>query len=235
MALHQNIHRNILLHLLKDIYTDTAIGPVLGFKGGTAAYLFYGLGRFSVDLDFDLLDETKTDPVFGRAEEIVKEYGVIREKRKKRNTLFLVLSYEEKAPNIKVEINFRRFGSKYELKSHLGISMLVMVKEDMFAHKLVAMTERLGQANRDIFDIWFFAKNNWPVNTEIVRKRTGMLFGDFLQKCVGLLEKWSDRAILSGMGDLLDAKQKAWVKAHLKEETIFLLKVKREGEKHDKE
>ncbi len=34
--------------------------------------------------------------------------------------------------------------------------MLVMKKEDMFAHKLVAMTERTGMANRDIFDVWFF-------------------------------------------------------------------------------
>ncbi|MHB8482086.1 MAG: nucleotidyl transferase AbiEii/AbiGii toxin family protein [Nitrospiria bacterium] len=219
------------MQILKEIYTDTTIGPALGFKGGTAAYLFYGLGRFSVDLDFDLLDEVKCDYLFRRVEEIVKEYGVIREKRKKRNTLFLVLSYEDKTPNIKVEINLRRFGSKYELKSYLGISMLVMVKEDMFAHKLVAMTKRFGQANRDIFDIWFFAKNNWPVSKDIVEKRTGMPFRDFLKKCIELLEKWSDRAVLSGMGDLLDARQKAWVKGHLKDDTIFLLKVKLDSEK----
>lgn len=51
-------HKTILIRILKDIYTDTTIGPFLGFKGGTAAYLFYDLNRFSVDLDFDLLDET---------------------------------------------------------------------------------------------------------------------------------------------------------------------------------
>ena len=42
--------------ILKDIYTDVSIAPLLGFKGGTCAYLFYGLPRFSVDLDFDLLE-----------------------------------------------------------------------------------------------------------------------------------------------------------------------------------
>ena len=50
-------HKNILLQILKDIYSDTSISPHLGFKGGTAANLFCGLDRDSFDLDFDLLDE----------------------------------------------------------------------------------------------------------------------------------------------------------------------------------
>ena len=53
------VHGNILLMILKDIYSDTTLAPFLGFKGGTAAMLFYGLDRNSVDLDFDLLDESK--------------------------------------------------------------------------------------------------------------------------------------------------------------------------------
>lgn len=36
-----------------------------------------------------------------------------------------------------------------------------MVREDMAAHKMVAMLERIGKTNRDIFDVWFFLKNNW--------------------------------------------------------------------------
>ena len=44
--------------ILKDIYTDVSISPLLGLKGGTCAYFFYGLPRFSVDLDFDLQKPT---------------------------------------------------------------------------------------------------------------------------------------------------------------------------------
>ena len=51
MILEISTHKNILLQILKDIFTNSAIGPILGFKGGTAAYLFYDLNRFSVDLD----------------------------------------------------------------------------------------------------------------------------------------------------------------------------------------
>lgn len=217
-------HKNILIKILKDIYQDAALGPIFGFKGGTAAYLFYGLNRFSVDLDFDLLQEAAEDKVFKKMTAILGRYGTVKESRKKRFTLFFLLSYEAGARTIKVEINRRTFGSKYGLRSYFGISMLVMEKEDMFAHKFVAMTERMGKANRDIFDVWFFLQNDWPVNEKIVEKRTGMTFKNFLKKSIDALGAMNDHHILSGIGELLDAKQKAWVKANLRKETIFLLK-----------
>ncbi len=226
MTLSIATHKNILIKILKDIYTDTSLGPLLGLKGGTAAYLFYGLDRFSVDIDFDLLNENKEEEVFAKIENIVKEYGTIKEKKNKKHTLFILLSYSEKSQNIKIEINKRCFGSRYEVKNYLGISMLVMRKEDMFAHKLVAMTERGKTANRDIYDIHFFLKNNWEINKEIVEKRTGIKFKDYLKKCVDFIENLQERGILAGIGELLDEKHKVWTKEHLKENTLFLLKLK---------
>jgi len=234
MTLNTTTHKNILIKILKDIYTNSTIGPILGFKGGTAVYLFYNLNRFSVDLDFDLLDAEKEDYVFERVKKILENYGTIKEAEKKRFNLFYVMAYDDKVPgaqNIKVEINRREFGSKYEVKSYLGISMKVMIREDMFAHKLCAMHERIGKTNRDIFDVWYFLQNEWPVNKEIVESRTGMNFKEFLQKCINPLEKMTDQNILSGMGELLDEKQKDWIKAKLRTETIFLLKLKLQNEK----
>lgn len=229
MTLEIATHRNILIHLLKDIYTDQELSPILGFKGGTAAYLFYDLGRFSVDLDFDLLDLDKEDVVFEKLKIILGKYGALKEARKKRFTFFYLLVYDNKmhnAYNIKVEINLRNFGSAYEVKSYLGISMKVMAQEDMAAHKLVAMVERMGKTNRDIFDVWFFLKNHWPINEKIIKKRTGLSVQQFLQKCIDMLENMSNRGILSGIGELLDAQQKVWVKEKLRSETIFLLKLR---------
>lgn len=234
MTLNTTTHKNILIKILKDVYTDSTIGPLLGFKGGTAVYLFYNLNRFSVDLDFDLLDAEKEDYVFEQIKKILENYGTIKEAEKKRFNLFYVLAYDDKVPgaqNIKVEINRREFGSKYEVKSYLGISMKVMVQEDMFAHKLCAMYERIGKTNRDIFDVWYFLQNEWPVNKKIVEERTGMSFKEFLQKCIDSFDKMTDQNILSGMGELLDAKQKDWVRAKLRTETIFLLKLKLQNEK----
>jgi predicted nucleotidyltransferase component of viral defense system len=229
MALNISKHRNILLRILKDIYSEPEVGPLLGFKGGTALYLFYNLERFSLDLDFDLLDKEKEDFIFRRILEIIKEYGVIKDKRKKRFSIFTLLSYEEKAPNIKIEINKRTFGSKYEVKSYLGIPMKVMIPEDMFAHKLIAMYERLGKANRDIFDVWFFLKRDFEINEKIVKKRTKMEFYKFLEKCIDKLEKFPEKGILFGIGELLDEKTKIQAKQNLKNDLLFLLKLKLEN------
>src|SRR3989339_2143076 len=206
MALDTAKHKNIFIKILKDIYTDSTISTILGFKGGTAAALFYNLNRFSVDLDFDLLDPEKEDYVFERVRAILENYGKLKQVQKKRFNFFYILSYDEKdinAQNIKVEINRREFGSKYDVKSFLGISMQVMVKEDMAAHKLCAMYERIGKTNRDIFDIQFFLAHDWPVNKKIVEDRMGVSYADFLKKCIDVMEKFDDNNVLAGQGELL--------------------------------
>lgn len=234
MTLDTAKHKSILVKILKDIYADPGISPILGFKGGTAAILFYGLDRFSVDLDFDLLDSEKEDYVFERVKAILEHYGKLKQARKKRFNLFYVLSYNEKdinVQNIKVEINRRAFGSKYAVKSFLGISMQVMIMEDVAAHKLCAMYERIGKTNRDIFDAHFFLDHDWPINKKIVEERMGMPYKEFLEKAIEIMEKFDDRDILGGMGELLTESQKDWARAKLKTETIFQLKLRLETEK----
>jgi predicted nucleotidyltransferase component of viral defense system len=235
MSLSVVTHKNVLIRILKDMFTDQTIGPVLGFKGGTAAYLFYGLDRFSVDLDFDLLDKNSEDRVFETVPKILGNYGSIKDCRKKRYSLFFLLSYHDKgldAQNIKIEINKRDFGSKYEVKLYLGIPMKVMAKEDMAAHKLVAMFERDGKTNRDIFDVWFFLQNNWPIHRGIIEARTHLTFLKFLVLCIDIVGKKRDRDILAGIGELLDENQKQWVRTKLKTETLFLLNLLRDNEKN---
>lgn len=173
-----------------------------------------------------MLDESKEDVVFERVTNIVKKYGTIREANRKRFGLFYVLSYKDTARHIKVEINRRQFGSRYEIKTYLGVSMLVMVPDDVFAHKLVAMHERIGKTGRNIYDVCFFLQQRFPINREIVEKRSGMSFNDFLQTCIVQLEKMSNRHILDGVGEFLMSSQKDWAKAKLREETISLLKLR---------
>ena len=231
MTLDYSKHKNILLQILKDIYSDTSIAPYLGFKGGTAALLFYDLDRNSVDLDFDLLDDTKEEEVFNKIQKIAESYGTITESRMKHFNLLNVISYKKGAQQIKVEVNRRQFGSKYEIKTLLGISMLVMVKEDMFAHKLMAMYERIGKTSRDIFDVYFFYKNSWDINRKIVEERSGASFKDTLTKCIKMLEEMDNKHILDGLGELLSSPQKDWAREKLRNQTIFLLKIHLDDEK----
>jgi len=231
MKLDYSKHKNILLQILKDIYSDTSIAPHLGFKGGTAALLFYGLSRDSVDLDFDLLDENKETEVFEKLQKIVAGYGTVVDSRIKKFNLLNVLSYAPGAQRIKVEVNRRNFGSKYDLKTLLGISMLVMAQDDMFVHKLMAMHERIGKTSRDVYDVWFFLENHWPINKEIVEQRSGKTFKEVLQLTAEQLENLDNKHVLDGLGDFLTDPQKDWARAKLKSETIFLLKARLESEK----
>jgi predicted nucleotidyltransferase component of viral defense system len=231
MTLDYSKHKNILLQILKDIYSDTSIAPYLGFKGGTAAMMFYDLPRNSVDLDLDLLDETKENEVFEKINKIVGNYGKITDSYMQRFNLKNVISYNANAQKIKVEVNRRQFGSKYEVKTLLGISMLVMVQEDMFAHKLMAMYERIGKTSRDIFDVQYFAKNNWPINRKIVEERSGMSVKETLTKCIKMLERMDNKHILDGLGELLTDPQKDSARVKLKADTIFQLKLLYSNEK----
>lgn len=227
MPLNISTHKTILFQILKDIYSDTLVAPFLGFKGGTAAVMFYGLDRFSVDLDFDLLDDGEQDLVFERIVKIVSRHGNLKESHKKRFSLFCLLSYEDRARTIKVEVNRRQFGSRYEIKTYLGVSMLVMAPEDMFAHKLMAMSERIGKTSRDIYDVWFFLQKRFPINKGIVEARSGMPFEKHVEKCINQLEKLDNHRILDGVGEFLTASQKDWAKAKLRQETIALLTLRK--------
>ena len=225
MPLEIATHRNHLLRALKDIYTDPLLGPRLGFKGGTAAYFFHDLDRFSVDLDFDLLDPEAGPEVFARLLDILGEYGRIKDSMDKEKTMLIVVAYDDRGQNLKVEVNKQDFGSRYELRRYLGISAQVIRQEDMFAHKLVALLERGQVVNRDIYDVHFFAKRHWPVNRTIVERRTGSGFADYLARCVQHLENLPAGSALAGLGELVDERQKAWVRNDLVSDTVFLLKL----------
>lgn len=228
--LNKEKHQLIMGQILKDIYTDITISSVLGFKGGTAAYFFYGLPRFSVDLDFDFLsnDDKNKQIILNKIKLILEKYGQIKDSHVKRFTIFALLSYGDDDHNIKIEINIRESAvdirDYYELKEYLGISMLVAKKECLFANKLAALTLRRELAMRDVFDIYYFSKNNWDINAELIQAQTGKKVKDYLVDCVATIEKIKDNHLLQGLGELISEKEKIWVKQNLKNEVIFLLK-----------
>jgi len=223
-----NRHKFYLVQLLKEIYTDIEISPCLGFKGGTAMMFFHDLPRLSIDLDFDLLNPDREGIVYEKTKKILLKYGAIHDEAKKFHGPLLVLDYGSGERKLKVEISNREFNSRYEIKNLLGIEMLVMVPEDMFAHKLCALLDRRTLANRDLFDCWFFMNSKTPINKGIVESRMQMSLSDYLYKCIQQLETRSQQSVLSGIGELLDPDLKQFVKTKLLSETITLMKFYRE-------
>jgi predicted nucleotidyltransferase component of viral defense system len=219
-----NKHKFLLIQILKDIYSDIKLANLLGFKGGTALMFFYDLPRFSVDLDFNLLDIEKEDQVYTEVRNILLKYGSIHDEAKKHYGPLMVLNYGHGERNLKVEISNRTFENRYEIKNLLGIHVNVMVQQDLFAHKICALLDRISVTNRDVFDCWFFMENRTPINKDIVEFRMQMPLAEYLQKCIDLLEKMSDKALLQGLGELMDDEMKQFVRSKMRIETIRLLK-----------
>lgn len=227
--LHPIKHRTTLVSILKDIYSDPELRTLLGFKGGTAAMLFYDLPRLSVDLDFDLLDENKKELVTNKMKEILEQYGRITEQADKLNTVLLIVNYEKDHHAIKVDISKRKGISQFEHRQYLGVNALVMRKEDMIAGKLSALLTRNKPAMRDVFDTHYFLTNRWTINEDVLLKETGFSLQKAIDEAVRYLHTVKSNAVLTGLGELLTSeKQKAWVRNHLINETIFELRLYRE-------
>lgn len=189
---------------------------------------FYDLPRFSVDLDFNLLEKSKEDSVYEKIRLILLKYGSLADEAKKFYGLVLVLDYGYSERKLKVEISSRMFDNHYEIKNFLGINMKVMIPSDMFANKLCALLDRSAIANRDIFDCWFFMQKHIPVNISIIETRMNTQFPDYLQRCIQHLESKTDKGLLNGLGELTDEEMKKFVRNKLRSETINLLKFYKE-------
>lgn len=221
------IHENIMTKILVDIYNEPILRQNLGFKGGTAAYLFYDLPRFSTDLDFDLLNKYDDQKIYEKIKSIASKYGEIKDEQIKNFTIFFLVSYQSGEHNIKIEISRRDMPQNtYNIKEYYGLPILVMDQDCMFANKMVAALNRKNIANRDWFDCWFFLENNWPINTEIIEIQTGLTLKNYLNKMIDHLEKnKKSMDILHGLGEVLDTKQKNYVKNKMITDLIFLLKL----------
>ena len=218
-----NKHKFFMLQLLKDIFSDALLSSVLAFKGGTAAMFFHDLPRFSTDLDFNLLVPEKEKEVYDRVRKIVLKYGKIHDEAIKHYGIIIVLDYGIGERKLKIEISNRLYDNHYEIRNYLGLQMRVMVKEDMFAHKLCALLDRTEITGRDVFDCWFFLKERTSVNKAIVESRMGMPIEGYLDKCIESIQGLSEKNLINGLGELTEGEMKDFVRHGLKDELITLL------------
>jgi predicted nucleotidyltransferase component of viral defense system len=226
-------HREVLFSLLKDIYRSSE-GAFLGFKGGTMLYFFYQLDRFSVDLDFDLLPGGSSEDIMKRFRKIFSRYGTLEDSMDKRYTLFFLLRYEAGKHAIKIDISKREQPfNHYETKNFYGTDIITLTLTDSFAHKLVALTERKGPANRDFYDIYFLLKKGIPLSEEIIQNRTGLTVSQYLEKVILYTRKnISPNSILEGIGDLVEENKKDWLKKEFKEDLLSRLEFRKDQLSH---
>ena len=217
-------HRHILFELIRAIYSSP-LNSLLGFKGGTMAYFFYGLDRFSVDLDFDLLDSTKKGETRSLMADIIKKYGTIKEDADKHFTIFFLLNYEPNNRNIKIEISKRNStGSSYTISNFYGTDAKIQKIEDAFATKLLACTTRKRIAYRDFYDVYFYLKKGIIPSEAIIKNVSGKNTPDYLKELVAFINKnITNQSVLHGVGELINNRQKDFIRQQFKTELLVEL------------
>ena len=211
-----------MMQVLIAIFRHPQLSQLLAFKGGTSLMLFNGLTLFSTDLDFNLLDASKSEFVYSELHKLLLKFGTIDDEANKFYGPILVLNYGSGERMLKVEVSTREYPNHYEIRSLLGTDIRVMTLADMFAHKLCALGERITP--RDIYDVWFFLQKHVEINAEIVQLRTNMSVGEYAAQCAKQVRSYSPRVLMQGLGEvLLDNATKNFVRKQLLEETASAL------------
>ncbi len=213
-----------MMQVLLAVFRHPELSKLLGFKGGTSLMLFHGLTRFSTDLDFNLLDASKTECVYKELHKLLLKFGTIDDEAMKFYGPILVLNYGKGERMLKVEVSNREYPNHYEIRSLLGTDIRVMTLPDMFSHKLCALGERVTP--RDIYDVWFFLQKHTEVNEEIVRLRTSLSVSEYAQQCAEKVRQYSSRILMQGLGEVLtDNSTKNFVRKQLIPETASALEL----------
>ncbi len=224
-------HKTIMFQILQILF-DSKYAKILWLKWWTALYFFYGLPRFSVDLDFDLLKDLTKNEIIDLKQWIFEllEHNLWKKwvKIKHEWTLdysfkFIVQYWWEK--KLKLEFNTKIYENSYNIKSLLWTSVQVMDISYMFSHKLCAFLSRYQQknsiANRDLFDINFLFENSFPINEKIIKIRTKKMiwteldpkwYIKYLLNFIKQHKKEIQQNILYWIWELIDNSQKNYMK-----------------------
>jgi hypothetical protein len=146
---HGGLMKKFLAHL--NSHTDKFI-----LKGGTSLFLFYGLDRFSEDLDFDgITDRSKIKP-YVTSFATANKFQIRQAKNTGYGERFLI-SYGE-GYQLKIETSTRSPSIAPDLYSKKD-DVLVYHLDHLANQKMHAFSER--DKLRDLYDILFIALNHW--------------------------------------------------------------------------
>ncbi|NCU42687.1 MAG: hypothetical protein EOM19_08365, partial [Candidatus Moranbacteria bacterium] len=91
---------------------------------------------------------------------------------------------------------------------------------------LIALTQRKKFAARDLYDVYYFFKQNWDIDENVLSQYGESDAKKYLQKSIDFVKNISDNRLLEGLGELINNKEKDFVRNKLKDEVIFLLHIR---------
>lgn len=228
------IHKAWMYRLLTAIADNTLLVKSLRFKGGTCAAMRGILPRFSIDLDFDLIDTSQMELVRQHLEKLFKKLGLkIDDSSKVTPQYFLKYKSEPNQRNtVKLDVTFPAPNSnEYEPVRFIDIDRIIYAQTipTMFANKLVSITDRYKKygsiAGRDIFDVHTFFMKGYSYKKEIIEERTGKKTDVFFGELIDFIENKITRKIIDqDLNTLLPFNDFQKIRKILKNEVLMFLR-----------
>ena len=208
LKLHQQEKHYIQTATLSGIYT--ALVDELVFKGGTALFFFYGLDRFSEDLDFTQMKQYNQNKLKSTISDVLNLIHITHEIKALKSIQGRTLKLKSIGPLYKgprsesfvtIEISERNdlFLSP-EIKEIVPIyddlrpfTIPVMKKEEILAEKVRALMIR-GKA-RDLYDLAYLIKKGVTFDYTLINKKLSYyktIFDpeEFFQKVKSIKTLW---------------------------------------------
>jgi predicted nucleotidyltransferase component of viral defense system len=227
------LHKAWLYRLLTAISDDAFLTKRLRFKGGTCAAMQDLIDRFSVDLDFDLIDTSDIKETRSHLEKIFDRLGLkIHDASKKVPQYFLKYPNKTKQRNtLELDITFLAPKSnEYEPVHFKEIDRILKCQNapTMFANKLVSITDRFAKhgslSGRDIFDIHTFFIKGLEYNKEVIKERTSLEAEIYLKKLHDFIKKHMTQTVIDqDLNTLLPKPTFQKIRGHLKNEVLMFL------------
>ncbi len=228
------LHKAELYRLLSAISDDVFLNQNLMFKGGTCASMQGYLNRFSVDLDFDLLDKNLFKSISQHLEKIFEKLELqIKAKSVVIPQYFLKYRAPEGSRNtIKIDMTFPAPKSnQYEPIRFRDIDRIIHCQTlaTMVSNKLVATLDRWKKhhfiAGRDIYDIHYFLLNGYVYLPEIIEERTNKKTVAYFKELIKFIEKHFNQKIIDqDLNMLLEPASFQRIRKTLKHEVLIFLR-----------
>jgi predicted nucleotidyltransferase component of viral defense system len=227
------IHKSTLHRLLMEVVDQPLMAQSLAFRGGSCAAMLGYLDRFSVDLDFDVLEGANEAALRKVFHQVFEQLGfsVTLEFDK---VLFFQLRYPSspgKRNTLRVGAsNIRIASNQYKVQYFPEIDRLINSQtiETMFANKLVAVMDRYAQhrtiAGRDIYDIHHFFVQGYAYDGAVIRERTGTEPKEYFGNLIDFIKEHVTQTIIKeDLNSLMPNRQFQQVRKILIPETLSIL------------
>ncbi|MFO8163748.1 MAG: nucleotidyl transferase AbiEii/AbiGii toxin family protein [Desulfatiglandales bacterium] len=201
-------------------------GSQIAFKGGTALKLFYGLPRYSEDIDYDALPGSSSQELMGSLTGLfVKRRWEITDVAIKYFTVLSELRFAgpERRFRVKIEISTREKELETTIQSFRGVPILTLEPSFLMTEKLLTFLDR--QAGRDIFDAWFILDHGYPLKESLIKEAFAGN-KEFYQAMVHVVEGADRNKILRDTGKLLGQDYRNWIRTSFLDDFIRLIRDK---------